>query len=212
MSTTPSPAPSGAEHAPSGNESAPDTSTWSVRDDTYRPDPPGPQLHRGTQSRIGVDGLKPVSEKLIPVRYLGGIVWNMIGLGIVVGCVITWQLLGWWWMLLIALLPLILVVQRLALTPRRVRALGYADLDDALVIAHGIMFRTVTTIPYGRIQSVEIEQGPIERMYGLASISLMTAAESSEAGIAGIPGLPREEAERLRDLLTRRGVDLMAAL
>lgn len=173
--------------------------------------PPPLDIARDVRGRIGVPGLKPVSPKLIRVRYLGGIAWYVIGLGLAAGCVVTGILLDWWWMHLIAVPFVLLVAQSLLFIPRRVRALGYADREDEIVIAGGIMFRTVTSVPYGRIQSVEIEQGPIERAHGLANLSIATAAGGT-LGNETVPGLPREEAERLRELLARRGADLMAAL
>jgi membrane protein YdbS with pleckstrin-like domain len=90
-----------------------------------------------------------------------------------------------------------------------VRALGYLDGAQELVTASGIMFRSVTTTPYGRVQSVEINEGPIERHFGIATLSVSTAADSVDASISG---LPRAEAERLRDLLTHRGIERMQSL
>ena len=158
--------------------------------------------------RLHVDGLQPVSPKLIPARYLGGLIGYVIGLLAVIACVVVGIWLGWWWMHVIAVLPLILVVQGLALTPRRVRALGWREGEDELVIASGIMFRSLETVPFGRIQSVEISQGPVERHYGIATLEISTAGSASQT----LPGLPRAEAERLRQRLIDRGISTMAAL
>ena len=65
------------------------------------------------------------------------------------------------------------------------------------------------TIPYGRVQSVKIDEGPVDRKYGLAKLSASTAGEG---GPVLLPGLPRDEAERLRTLLAERGIEIMAAL
>lgn len=161
-----------------------------------------------TTGRLHVEGLQPVSEKLIPARYIGGIIGYLSGIALVVACVVVgvWQ--GWWWMHLIAVLPAILVLQGLLLTPRRVRAIGWREGEDELVIASGIMFRSLETVPFGRIQSVEISEGPIERHYGIASLGISTAASAT----ATLPGLPREDAERLRQRLIDRGITTMAAL
>ena len=123
----------------------------------------------------------------------------------IVGTLLT----GWWWIAACGLLPLALIAQSLLLTPRRVRAIGYLDGEEDLTIASGIMFRSVHSIPYGRVQSVKIGEGPIERRYGLATLTITTAAGG---GTETLPGLPKAEAERLRSLLTDRGIELMAAL
>lgn len=158
--------------------------------------------------RLRIEGLRPVSPSLIPASYLGGLFGYMIGVIATIACVVVgiWQ--QWWWMHLIAVLPLILVVQGLVFTPRRVRALGWRESEDDLVIASGRMFRSLETVPFGRIQSVEISEGPIERHYGIATLEISTAGSSSTI----LPGLPREEAERLRQRLIERGISTMAAL
>lgn len=160
-------------------------------------------------ARLGEQGLQPVSPKLVPARYLAGIPGYVIGVLLTIGAIVAAVLTGWWWLGLTAIVPLALVVQGLALTPRRVRAIGYREGEEDLTVALGIMFRSVHTIPYGRVQSVKIDEGPVDRRYGLAKLTLSTAHDG--AGVT-LPGLPKDEAERLRALLTARGVELMAAL
>ena len=158
---------------------------------------------------LGAERLRPVSPKLIPARYLAGIAGNVFWLLLVIAAIVGTVLTGWWWIAACGLLPLALIAQSLLLTPRRVRAIGYLDGEEDLTIASGIMFRSVHSIPYGRVQSVKIGEGPIERRYGLATLTITTAAGG---GTETLPGLPKAEAERLRSLLTDRGIELMAAL
>lgn len=86
---------------------------------------------------------------------------------------------------------------------RWVEAWGYAEADDDLYLTHGLWFRRLLVIPYGRMQAVKVESGPITRMFGLASVELVTASVQSGATI---PGLPQADAERLRDRLTALGI------
>ncbi|WP_345078272.1 PH domain-containing protein [Brachybacterium paraconglomeratum] len=158
---------------------------------------------------LGAELLRPVSPKLIPARYVGGIAGNVFWLLLIIAAIVGTVLTGWWWIAACGLLPLVIIVQSLLFTPRRVRAIGYLDGEEDLTIASGIMFRSVHTIPYGRVQSVKIGEGPVERRYGLATLTLTTAAGG---GTETLPGLPKAEAERLRALLTDRGIELMAAL
>lgn len=158
---------------------------------------------------LGADGLKPVSRRLIPARYLAAAIPDAVALAAAVACVVLAARLDWWWMYAVAVVPLLVVLPGLVLTPRRVRALGYLDRGEDLVVAHGIMFRSVTVTPYGRVQSVEIHEGPVERRFGIARISFTTASTGVDGGI---PGLPRDEAERLRELLTTRGIERMQSL
>lgn len=158
---------------------------------------------------LGAAGLKPVSEKLIPARYLSQAVGAVLSLALVAGCVWLVIRFDWWWMWILAILPVLWTLPGLLLTPRRVRALGYLDGEHELVTASGLMFRSVTTTPYGRVQSVEINEGPIARRFGIARLTFSTA--STDSG-GWIDGLPREEAERLKELLTRRGIERMQSL
>lgn len=85
-----------------------------------------------------------------------------------------------------------------ALTPRRVRAIGYRLRDDDLLFRRGIMFQRVVAVPYGRMQLVDINRGPLDRALGLAELKLVTAAAASNITV---PGLPEQDAEELRDHL-----------
>ncbi|MFC7465303.1 PH domain-containing protein [Brachybacterium sp. GCM10030252] len=158
---------------------------------------------------LGAGALRPVSEKLIRARYVAGIVGYVIWLLMIAAAIVGTVLTGWWWIAALGVAPLILLLQSLILTPRRVRAIGYLDAEEDLTIAAGVMFRSVQTIPYGRVQSVKIDEGPVDRRYGLAKLTVTTAAGASSVTL---PGLPKEEAERLRELLTDRGIENMAAL
>jgi len=92
---------------------------------------------------------------------------------------------------------------------RNARAWGYAERDDDLYIKHGALFRELIAVPYGRMQFVDINAGPLERMFGIASVRLHTASPRTGARI---PGLPVDEAARLRDRLTELGESQAAGL
>ncbi|GAB3268985.1 hypothetical protein GCM10027449_02780 [Sinomonas notoginsengisoli] len=95
------------------------------------------------------------------------------------------------------------------LTPRRVRATGYAEREDDLLIRRGLLVRRVSVVPYGRMQYVDVSVGPLERVLGLATVRLHTAAAATRAEI---PGLPASEAARLREQLAVRGEARLAGL
>jgi membrane protein YdbS with pleckstrin-like domain len=92
---------------------------------------------------------------------------------------------------------------------RRVRAWGYAERDDDLLVQRGVLFSRLSVVPYGRMQFIDVTAGPIERSFGLATVRLHTAAAASDARI---PGLSREEAARLRDRLAELGESQAAGL
>lgn len=92
---------------------------------------------------------------------------------------------------------------------RQARAIGYAEREDDLLVRRGIMFHRATVVPYGRLQFVDVDAGPIDRMFGLATVKLHTASAATDATI---PGLPRAEADRLRDSLAGLGQANLAGL
>ncbi|MDJ1370933.1 PH domain-containing protein [Gulosibacter molinativorax] len=105
---------------------------------------------------------------------------------------------GWWW--LFGAIPAVIFASQIFFVVIRTRAIGYALREDDIVYRQGIWWSRMVAVPYGRLQLVDISRGPIERMLGLASLKMVTAAAST--GLA-IPGLPLEEANGLRDHLIR---------
>lgn len=81
------------------------------------------------------------------------------------------------------------------------RTWGYAEASDELLVRHGLWLRRIVVVPYGRMQSVDLIQGPLERRFGLAQVRLVTA---SMGATARIEGLRMEVARGLTDRLTAR--------
>lgn len=92
---------------------------------------------------------------------------------------------------------------------RNQRAWGYTERDDDLLVRRGVAFRQLIVVPYGRMQFVDVTDGPLQRRFGLATVQLHTAAAKTDARI---PGLAPAEAARLRDRLAARGESRAAGL
>ncbi len=92
---------------------------------------------------------------------------------------------------------------------RRVRAWGYAEREDDLLVRRGVLFFRMSVIPYGRMQFIDVTAGPLERAFGLATVRMHTAAAASDARI---PGLAADEASRVRDRLAKLGESQAAGL
>ena len=92
---------------------------------------------------------------------------------------------------------------------RRQRAWGYAERADDLFVTSGVMYRQLIAVPYGRMQFVDVTAGPLDRAFGIATVTLHTATPATDAKI---PGLPPAEAARLRDRLTELGEARAAGL
>ena len=85
---------------------------------------------------------------------------------------------------------------------RRYAAWGYLEREDDLLVRRGVLVRRSSVVPYGRMQYVDVTAGPLARRYGLATVTLHTAAAASDAFV---PGLLAAEASRLRDRLAALG-------
>jgi len=92
---------------------------------------------------------------------------------------------------------------------RQVSAITWIELPDEIVIRKGRLFRSLVSIPYGRLQYIDVESGPLMRSRGIASCEFHTA--SPESG-GTLPGLPLDEAEALRGRLAARGEAQRAGL
>jgi membrane protein YdbS with pleckstrin-like domain len=127
---------------------------------------------------------------MVGVVFTGVALWLGAGFGL-------WWLAGLIWLAAVAI-----IVARWIVIGRNWRSWGYLERDDDLDITHGVLFRTLTTVPYGRMQLVEVRTTPLQRAFGLATVQLITASAATDAVI---PGLRPEEAARLRDRLTQLG-------
>ena len=97
------------------------------------------------------------------------------------------------------LAPVLLVVLWLVLRVplRRYQARGYQLGADRLRVVRGLLFRRDTVVPFGRVQHIDVHQGPIERGYGLATLVLHTAGTHNSS--VTLPGLAHADAAAMRE-------------
>lgn len=119
----------------------------------------------------------------------------VVGLGL--GLLVTW-----WAGAPIVLAAAVAAGVGVVLIGRQVRAWGYDVGEDALTVRRGVLFCALVVVPYARMQYVDVEAGPLERRFGIATIQLHTASAATDARI---PGLEATDAAGLRDELARLG-------
>ncbi len=84
----------------------------------------------------------------------------------------------------------------------------FAADDRLLSMRYGMLFVEDRRIPVPRMQHVDITRGPIERLFGLATLVVFTAG--NEGSAFRVPGLSKARAEGLRDQILRaRGLDVV---
>ena len=82
---------------------------------------------------------------------------------------------------------------------RRYRALGYSLSEERLRTVRGVLFRSDTVVPFGRVQHIDVHQGPIERGYGLATLIVRTAGTHNAS--VSVPGVAHADALAMREAI-----------
>lgn len=85
---------------------------------------------------------------------------------------------------------------------RRYKARGFRMGADRLQVVRGLLFHKDTIVPFGRVQHIDVERGPIERYYGLATLVLHTAGTHNAS--VSLPGLAEEDALAMREAIRAR--------
>ena len=152
-----------------------------------------------------VETMHKVSPKLMWPQLVGNAIWMFFVCGGLYLCYRQW---GWGFLIPLGIFA-VLFIWRFFLIPFQVRNMGWLETDDELVLSKGKMFHTITVIPYGRIQFVDVESGPIARSLGLKELKVHTASSSSDSDL---PGLLADDADALRDRLAVKARERMSGL
>lgn len=81
--------------------------------------------------------------------------------------------------------------------PRR----GYVVRDKDLLYKSGVLWRSVKAFPFNRVQHTKLDSTPLDRRFGLASLSVFPAGAGAGQRVRG---LGQETAERLRVYISER--------
>lgn len=152
------------------------------------------------------------------------IVWLLIGLlgAVVVGLLVAVAdrfllSIGWWlsvaglWPAAIdaSLLPVVtfvvILVCAVPYSLARYRVWQFEIRDDALHLERGVITRVETAVPFVRIQHVDTQRGPVERLFGLSSVVVYTAG--SRGADVTIPGLRSERASAIHNQLRELAIE-----
>ncbi|WP_299836797.1 PH domain-containing protein [uncultured Tenacibaculum sp.] len=76
----------------------------------------------------------------------------------------------------------------------------YVIRDQDITYKSGLITRKMVTVPFSRIQHVEIDEGVFSRFFKLASLSVYTAGDSSDD--LEIKGLSKEQALQIKEFIS----------
>jgi len=87
----------------------------------------------------------------------------------------------------------------------------YELTKDSLRIEKGVIIKKYKSIPYERVQNVDITRGIVARIIGFSTIDIQTAGYSAYAAKGGmgqseghIPAVSMKEAEKIRGFLVKK--------
>jgi uncharacterized protein len=173
---------------PAGEHSPP---TSAVADGAGKSDPAG--VRQLDPRTIGLD------------RTVNAITGAIVATGHLLAVAILWLASGWpqWALLLFtaAWFPVTALLVWLAVWWPVIdyRYRRYHVTPTGIQIWSGVLWRTVISVPRSRVQHIDVTQGPIERSFGLATLSIYTAG--SDYSKVDLPGLDHGVALALRDAL-----------
>lgn len=129
--------------------------------------------------------VKQLPEMLLPIVGVVAVVRDegfgmaLLAAGGVLAIVFAFQVLAWW-------------------------RFTYTLLPHEMYIESGIFSRNRRSIPWDRVHDVEIERGPLARVFGLAKVKLETGGSGSDEGL--LDSIALADALALRDeVRARRG-------
>jgi membrane protein YdbS with pleckstrin-like domain len=84
--------------------------------------------------------------------------------------------------------------------PQRVyRRLRFRLTERLLQVVRGWLFHVDTVVPLVRVQHIDVTRGPLEKMFGVATLVVHTAGTHNS--IVTLPGLAPERAAQIRDII-----------
>lgn len=118
------------------------------------------------------------------------------------------------WLLVFIVIVVIFIIIAFVWAKLSYNNFRYELRDDGFRKESGVIYKKYTSIPYERIQNVDINRGILARILGLSDLQIQTAGNSNSynnlriggggAAEGRLPGLSLDVAEQLRDELIRR--------
>lgn len=138
---------------------------------------------------------------IIPVAFLGFIITGSIEVRRNPEADLAWSQFYWLWYVVPIVIVLAYIWAKLSY-----RFYHYELAEASFKKEEGVIWKRYTSIPYERIQNVDIYRGLLARILGLSDIHIQTAGMSTGPRFAEgrLPGLSLADAEALRNELIER--------
>ena len=171
--------------------------------------------------------MEKLNPKAVWIFFFQFLVLGFFFVLIFFGCIfLPWAIssgleFNWW---IISLLAIIWIFGSYGFAKLAYNAYRFEIGEDVFKKEEGIIWKKYVSIPYGRIQNIDIHRGILARILGLSDLMIQTAGYSglSYGGslLGGLirdpegrlPGLSRERAEEIREELIRKTKGLQSGL
>jgi len=87
--------------------------------------------------------------------------------------------------------------------PVRYRYISYRLDANGIQTRKGVWWKSTVNVPHSRVQHTDVQQGPIERSFGLATLLIHTAG--TQHAMIPLSGLSHDVALAIRDYLLQEG-------
>lgn len=142
---------------------------------------PHPNLKKIYHTYLGLAAIFPLIAAFLPiwvVRILEPVKWGEI-----------WPYL---------LIPPAIVIAIIAFVAywigKYYSSITYTLTGDEVVVERGVWWKMKHVVPYARVMSVDVIQGPISRHFGIGAVHVYTAGYTGPAGGTAGPGIRGAEA------------------
>ena len=97
-------------------------------------------------------------------------------------------------------LPPLIGLAAIVFAPDRIyQRLRYGLTERLLQVVRGWLFHTDTIVPFVRVQHLDVTRGPLDKMFGTATLIVHTAGTRNS--IVTVPGLAPDRAAEIRDII-----------
>ena len=141
------------------------------------------------------------SLTLLDPRYktMMRVIAALVAVALLVGATIAEIAIPGWTGVVWAPAALVVAYLVLYLPMRRFATRGYSLAEERLRVVRGVLFRSDTVVPFGRVQHIDVDQGPLERGFGLATLTVHTAGSHNSS--VSLPGLAHQDALAMREAI-----------
>ncbi len=160
------------------------------------------------ENGLTVDGYRCLEPESKRSMYLGNAITMVISAAIVLLIVMyggSW-LGDYYDIACIGLYVLLAVIVVYGLVEPQITYMRYRYRmdDDKIEVRRGIVYITHEMVPIERVHQVDVSEGPINRMYGLANVNITTAG-----GVVTIEYLKSDVAEAIASKLNEKVIKLL---